>query len=113
MRIEMVQKNINVEVFRFNPSKEEEPRYQTYEVPLLPEMNILDVLDYIYENLDNSLAYYSHTACRRGVCARCTLRVNSKSCLACKTLASGDLIIEPPPKFKVVRDLVYLTTQKE
>jgi len=104
-------KIIKVKVFRFNPSVDKKPHYEVYEVPVDGESSVLDVLDYIYDNIDHTLAYYSHTACKRGVCGRCTLMVNGKASLACQTAASGDLTIEPPQKFKVVRDLVY-TTEK-
>ena len=102
---------IKVRVFRFDPSVDKEPRYEVYEVPVDGESSVLDVLDYIYNNIDHTLAYYSHTACKRGICGRCMLMVNGKASLACQTIASEDLTIEPPPKFKVVRDLVY-TTEK-
>ncbi len=104
---EMAQKNIKVKVFRFDPTTDKEPRYQTYEVPLTEGMSVLDVLDYIYENLDSSLAYYDHAACRHGLCGGCTLLVNGKASLVCQTPVSGDITIEPPSKFEVVRDLVY------
>lgn len=94
-------------MFRFDPHANKEPRYQTYEVPLVEGMSVLDVLDYIYENLDSSLAYYDHAACRYGVCGRCTLVVNGRACVACQTPVTGDITIEPVPKSKIVRDLVY------
>jgi len=104
----MPQKNIKVKVLRFDPASEERPHYQTYEVPLTEGMTVLDVLDYIYENIDGSLAYYDHAACRHGICGGCTLVVNGKTCLACQTPVYEDIIIEPPSKFKRIRDLVYL-----
>jgi succinate dehydrogenase/fumarate reductase-like Fe-S protein len=106
----MSQKNIKVKVFRFDPTVEKEPHDQTYEVPLTEGMNVLDVLDYIYEKIDSSLAYHDHAACRHGICAGCTLVVNGKTSLACQTPVSGDITLGPPPKLEVVKDLVYITT---
>ncbi len=107
----MLQKSIKVKVSRFDPSAEKEAHYETYEVPLTEGMSVLDVLDYIYENIDSSLAYYDHAACRHGICGGCTIVVNGKACLACQKLVSEDMLIEPSRKFKILRDLVY--TAKE
>lgn len=103
----MSQKNVRVTISRFDPGVDGEPHYQTYEVPLVEGMSVLEALDYIYENLDGSLAYYTHAACRQGICRRCTLRINGKPSLMCQTPVEGDVLVEPPPKFEVVRDLVY------
>jgi len=81
----MSQKKIKVKVFRFDPTVEKEPHYETYEVPLTEGMSVLDILDYIYENIDSSLAYYDHAACRHGICGGCAVVVNGKTCLACQT----------------------------
>ena len=97
---------IKVKCFRFDPSHEKEPRYENYEVPVDTEMSVLDVLDYIYENIDASLAYRRSNACNRGLCAECMLKINGKALLACQQSVEGDLIIEPLSKEKVLRDLV-------
>lgn len=98
---------VRVTVSRFDPSVDEEPYFQTFEVPLTRGMSVLEVLDYIYENLDGSLAYYDHAACQQGICRRCTLSINGKVELMCQSLVEGDLTLAPPGKFSVVRDLVY------
>jgi succinate dehydrogenase/fumarate reductase iron-sulfur protein len=103
----MPQKIVKVKVFRFDPSVDEEPHYRTYKVPLAERMSVLDVLDYIYENLDGSLAYYDHAACRHGVCSGCSMMVNGKPTLACQTVVLSDITVEPIPKFQVIKDLVY------
>jgi succinate dehydrogenase/fumarate reductase-like Fe-S protein len=84
---------IKVRVSRFDPSVDKSPHYQTYEVPFEPRMTVMDALDYIYENLDPSLAYHSHTSCHRRVCTRCNVRVNSKAGLSCHTEIAGDVTI--------------------
>ena len=103
----MMDKSIHVTVSRFDPSTDEAPYQQTYEVPLMEHMCVLDALDYIYENLDSTLAYYDHAACQHAICRRCTVLVNEKPSLMCQTLVAGDISLAPPPKFRVVRDLVY------
>ena len=101
---------IKVKILRgTEKSGKRKERYQVYEVPLGFMMSVLDVLDYIYENIDGSLAYYSHTACRRGVCGRCALMINGVARLACQTPVNGDITVEPLPKLTVIRDLVHST----
>ncbi|MEA3315041.1 MAG: 2Fe-2S iron-sulfur cluster-binding protein, partial [Campylobacterota bacterium] len=45
--------------------------------------NLLDILFYIKENKNNSLAFRS--GCRSGVCGSCGVKVNGVEKLACKT----------------------------
>jgi len=106
------QKNIKVKVYRFDPSIDESPRYDTFEVPLNSRMSVMDVLDYIYENLDSSMAYYSHSACHQGLCGRCVMLINGKASLACKTIVTENITVEPPPKFTVIRDLFWTKGSK-
>lgn len=96
-------KEITVKCFRFNPEEDREPSFQTYEVPFVVDSSVMNVLEYIYENLDPSLAYYA--SCRRGVCGRCNIRVNGRACLACGEKVTGNLKLEPVKRSKVIRDL--------
>ena len=102
----MSQKMIQVKVFRFDPSADKEPRYQTYQVPLEKGMSAMTALDYIYQNLDGTIAYYDHAACDLGICARCTGIINGKPGLFCQTVIQGDVTLEPTSKTKVIKDLV-------
>lgn len=95
---------ITVKCFRLDPSVDSEPRYQKYEVLLVFGMSVTNVLDFIYDNLDCSLAYYAN--CHRGVCGRCAVFVNGKRRLACTELVIGDVTLDPLPGYRVVRDLV-------
>ncbi len=99
-------RTIKVRVSRFDPKLDNAAHYQTYEVPLEPRMTVMDVLDYIYENIDPSIAYHSHTSCHRRVCARCNVVINNKPGLSCHTEVTGDLTIDPLPRYEVIRDLV-------
>jgi len=103
----MAEKLIKVKILRFNPSTNGKAYFQSYDVPLTEGVSVLDILDFIYENLDGSLAYYDHAACRHGICGGCSLVVNGKPSLACQTLVLGNISVEPPKNFKVIRDLVY------
>lgn len=103
----MSEKTINIKVFRFDPKKDEAARYQDYTVPLTEGMSAMDALDYIYQNLDSSLAYYDHAGCSLGICARCNGRINGKPGLFCQTPVTEDTTIEPLSADKVIKDLVF------
>ena len=102
----MVEKFINVKVFRFDPSVDKEPRYQTYQVPFEEGMSAMTALDYIYQTLDSTIAYYDHAGCDLGICARCTGIINGKPGLFCQTVLEGDVTLEPVSKSKVLKDLI-------
>jgi succinate dehydrogenase/fumarate reductase-like Fe-S protein len=97
---------INVKLFRYDPTKDKKPYYQNYEIPFEPGMSAMNALDYIYQNLDGSIAYYDHAGCALGICARCTVKVNGKPGLLCQTPVEGNLVVEPLSESKVIRDLV-------
>ena len=101
------QRSVKVKIYRFEPTIDEKPFYKTYNVPLVKGMSVLDVLDYIYQRLDPTLSYYDHAACRHGLCGKCTMVINGKTGLVCQTLVDRDLVLEPPSKSKVVKDLVH------
>jgi succinate dehydrogenase/fumarate reductase iron-sulfur protein len=93
-----------VRILRYDPSKAGKPRYQVYEVPTREKMSVLGVFRYIYEELDSSLAYTG--SCRFGRCGGCTVMVNGAARLACLTLATEEMTIEPLRGFAVIKDLV-------
>ncbi|MBU2510037.1 succinate dehydrogenase [bacterium] len=102
---------IKVRVFRFNPSVDREPYYQAYQVPWEENMSAMNALDYIYQNLDPTLAYYDHAGCDLGICARCSGKINGKPGLFCQTVIKGDTLLEPRKKERVLKDLI--TSSKE
>jgi succinate dehydrogenase/fumarate reductase-like Fe-S protein len=102
----MAESLITVKVFRFDPSVDKEPHYQTYQVPLEKGMSAMAALDYIYQNLDGTLSYYDHAACDLGICARCTGRIDGKPGLFCQAVLQGDVTLEPTSKDRVLKDLV-------
>ena len=102
----MPEKLIRTKVFRFDPAKDEKPYFEEYQVPFTPGMSAMDALDYIYQKLDGSLAYYDHAGCSLGICAKCTGKVNGKPALFCQTLVREDITLEPVSRSKVIKDLV-------
>ena len=102
----MPDKYINVTVSRYDPATDEAPWPRSYQVPVSDGMSVMDALDHIYEQLDETLAYYDHAACQQGMCRRCAVQINGRLALMCQTPATEDLYLEPPGRFPVVRDLV-------
>jgi succinate dehydrogenase/fumarate reductase-like Fe-S protein len=80
-----------------------------YEVPEYEyAVTVMQILDYIYEELDHSLAYFRHSACCQGVCARCAVKANGKNVLACvEKVEPGTAVLTlEPAGNRVLRDLV-------
>ena len=102
-------KNIRkVNVYRWDPSTEENPRLDTYEVDMdnCPS-KVLDILNKIKNEIDPTLAY--RRSCAHGVCGSCAMNMGGKNGLACTTPHAeidGDIDIYPLPHLKVKRDLI-------
>jgi succinate dehydrogenase/fumarate reductase-like Fe-S protein len=107
----MPDRSIEVKAFRFDPSVDEVPSYQTYEVPFEEGMSVMDALDHIYQNLDGTLAYYDHAGCSLGICGRCTGKINGKPGLFCQTPVQGGVVLDPVKEDRVLRDLVTLKSK--
>ena len=104
----MTGKVIKVKIYR-SPSGDEEDgakrgEYKTYDVPYVERMSIMNVLDYVQQNHDRSLAFYK--SCRIGKCTGCIVEVDGKGKLACTTLAKDGMQIGPAAKRELIRDLV-------
>jgi len=97
---------VYAKVFRYNPDVDKAPHYETYEVPYVDGMVVLDVLHHIYEKLDGSFAY--RWACRAGQCGSCAVIINGKPRVACRTVVERGkpLTVAPLLQFPVVKDLV-------
>ena len=88
--------------------KNEGPK--TYTVPAFAQtMTVMDILDYIYHNLDHTLAYYRHSSCSQAICGRCTVMLDNKPVLACAKQVdplSSRIKIAPLKEKKRIRDLI-------
>jgi len=100
-----------VKIFRFDPEKDKKSRFQTYKDVPYENMRVTDVLNYIYQNLDPSLAF--RYSCRAGLCGVCILKVNGKACLSCHRIAEKEMTIEPPSQYPVIKDLVVDLQKKK
>ena len=95
---------IRVRISRFDPSLDRTKRYEQYEIPAKPLMRIIDVLDYVHENLQVDIGY--RWLCTSKKCGTCAVKVNGSPALACWDEALPDMTIEPLDNLPVVRDLV-------
>ena len=83
--------------------------FDEFNINIKEDETILEVLDKIRDYKDRSISYRSF--CRSSICGTCTIKVNDKTILACKTKAkdlvqNNELIIEPVDRIKVIKDLV-------
>ena len=100
---------ITLEVTRYSPEQEAEPRVQHYEVPLRKDWVVLDALNYIKDQVDGSLTF--RWSCRMGICGSCGMMVNGEPKLTCATFLTsyapeGHIRVQPLRYFPVIRDLV-------
>ncbi|NIN53587.1 MAG: hypothetical protein GTN80_10805 [Nitrososphaeria archaeon] len=101
----MSRATITVKISRYDPKQDIQPRFELYKVPSEGKTRILDVLEHIYENLDSTLAYRRHL-CRGGVCGACRMHINGKPVRICSAPLTEEIVLEPLPQYKVIKDLV-------
>ncbi|MFX1388046.1 MAG: 2Fe-2S iron-sulfur cluster-binding protein, partial [Promethearchaeota archaeon] len=78
------EQTVQFKIFRFNPDLDDDPHYESYDVPYIDKQGVLDALHYIFRNLDSSLAYRWN--CRTGQCGSCSININGVPGLACRTV---------------------------
>jgi succinate dehydrogenase / fumarate reductase, iron-sulfur subunit len=104
---------MRINVNRYDPDINQKASFDSFDVPAKEDWTVMDVLDYIAEHLDSTIAYYRHSACDHGVCGRCALKVNGKPALACTREVGNDSELTLEPKTgDVVRDLVVSNSNK-
>jgi len=59
---------------RYIPGKDDAPHFERYELDLWDEATILDGLNTIKDQYDDSLSY--RRACRHSICGSCAMVVN-------------------------------------
>ncbi|GJL94140.1 MAG: succinate dehydrogenase iron-sulfur subunit [Hyphococcus sp.] len=95
-------------VYRYDPSTDDNPRVDHYEVDVSNVSMVLDGLIKIKNEIDPSLSF--RRSCREGVCGSCSFNINGANTLACTKslddLGSGDITVYPLPHQPVLKDLV-------
>ncbi len=99
-----------LEVLRYLPGVDEEPRFETYTVPCLEDWVVLDALNHIKDNTDGSLSY--RWSCHMAVCGSCGVMINGEPMLSCQAFVRDYLPdrirVEPLANFPIERDLVVV-----
>ncbi len=101
---------VPLDVYRFDPARDREPRYQRFTLRLASHVPVLTALLRARTELDPSLAL--RYSCRSAICGSCAMQINSKSRLACNTPVGrevgrhGRIVVEPMRNLPVLRDLV-------
>ncbi len=97
-----------IEVYRWNPDSNENPRIDSYEIDLDDcGPMVLDAILKIKNQIDSSLAF--RRSCREGVFGSCAMNINGKNTLACTQAIAdyaGTIKIFPLPHMAVVKDLI-------
>lgn len=99
---------VTLKIFRYNPETDEKPYYDTFTVEAEATDRVLDLMEYIKDYHDGTLAY--RRSCAHGVCGSDSMRINGVNRLACKVLVQdlgkSKITVEPMLGFKVLKDLI-------
>src|SRR5688572_19075871 len=101
---------ITFKVHRFDPEKDTAPHHQEFRFEPPSGFTVLDCLNHIKWHIDDSLAY--RMSCRSSICGSCSMRVNGKAKLVCRTQVSdvvrpdGSVHIDPMGNMPPIKDLV-------
>ncbi|ADR34236.1 succinate dehydrogenase subunit B [Sulfuricurvum kujiense DSM 16994] len=102
---------VTFKVFRFNEETDYLPYYNTYTLDVTHEEVVLDILNRIKWDHDGSLSY--RRSCRHGICGVCSIKVNGKGILACKSrlfdlveVFGNEITIEPLSTKRAIKDLI-------
>lgn len=102
-----------VTIFRFDPATDVRPRFESYEVPYehWRGVKVIDTIRYIYETMAPGLSF--REPCRQQVCGGCAMLVNRKPVLACAVFAEKEMVIEPLPDRKVLKDMIVALEEEK
>ncbi|APU17505.1 MULTISPECIES: succinate dehydrogenase iron-sulfur subunit [Actinoalloteichus] len=104
---------VTVKIMRFNPELDDEPHWESFDVPALPTDRVLNLLHHVKWYQDGTLAF--RRSCAHGICGSDAMRINGVNRLACKVLvkdlAAGKdkkttITVEAIKGLKVEKDLI-------
>lgn len=102
---------LKISILRFDPNDPKDfPQMETFEIEEAHGMTLYVALNEIREHHDNSLMF--DFVCRAGICGSCSMLVNGKPTLACRTLTSKldpVITLAPLPLFELIKDLSIYT----
>lgn len=102
---------LKISILRFDPNDPNDfPHMETYEVEEAIGMTLFVALNEIREHHDSSLKF--DFVCRAGICGSCSMLVNGRPTLACRTLTAKldpEITLAPLPLFELIGDLSVFT----
>ena len=102
---------LKISILRFDPNDPNDfPHMETFEIEEAYGMTLYIALNQIREHHDNSLKF--DFVCRAGICGSCSMLVDGKPTLACRTLTSKlgeEITLAPLPLFELIGDLSIYT----
>ena len=105
----MSERLIELEILRYDPDKDSEPHFQTYQVPCPEDWVVLDAVNYVKDELDRTLSH--RWSCHMAVCGSCGMMINGEPTLSCKSFIRDlpdKIRVEPLANFPIERDLVVV-----
>lgn len=102
----MAQKTFHVH--RYDPEVDDEPEFESFDVPVSDSTSVLDGLFHVQEDRGENLSF--RFSCRQGVCGSCCMEIDGRARLACQTpvsdLSDGEVTVRPLYNLPVIKDLV-------
>ncbi len=92
-----------VHVKRFDPEHDVRPHWESYQVPWVVTMTVVQALEWLWDQ-GNYIAFRAN--CREFTCGSCAILINGRPGLACDTPLKDDVRLEPLTRYPVVKDLV-------
>jgi succinate dehydrogenase / fumarate reductase iron-sulfur subunit len=99
--------NVHLKIRRFDPAKDQAPRWAEYDVDVEPTDRVLDALNAVKWHQDGTLAL--RASCQHGICGSDAMQINGENRLACKVLIRDvrtPIVVEPLRGFPVIKDLI-------
>lgn len=104
-------RTLKISILRFDPHNPKDfPHMETFEIEEAEGMTLFVALNEIREHHDNSLKF--DFVCRAGICGSCSMLVNGRPTLACRTLTKKleeHITLAPLPLFELIGDLSVYT----
>ena len=98
---------VELKILRYDPERDEKPRWERYVVEADPMDRVLDVLTTVKLHHDGTLTF--RRSCAHGVCGSDAMLINGRNRLACKIRVDQlgrKISVAPLPGLPVVKDLV-------
>ena len=104
----MTTRTVTFRILRYKPNRIDPPQYQDFALNIRPDSSVLDGLEKIRLEQDNTLMY--RHSCHHSCCGTCACKINGRERLTCITkiadLEEDIITLTPLEGFKPVGDLV-------